>query len=100
MPEEESEKKDYTVQRVPSAVRISGETCPLLDQLAQAPRKVRRLHHHQKGFFRLLRKGVTSREHLDTLFRFRDSVIRSALQKGDDGTGLSGIHTAVLIWRK
>lgn len=96
MAEEKPEKKTYAVSRIPSALRVGGESSPLLDQVAQAPRRVGRMHRHQKAFFRLLRKGVTSREHLDMLLRFRDSVIRSALKRKDGETGLTiavaGVH--------
>lgn len=89
MADEEADRKEYTVQRVPSAIRIGGESCPLLDQVAQAPRRVGRMHRHHKGFFRLLRKGVTSEEHLNTLLQFRDAVVRSTLKKKDEGSGLA-----------
>ena len=78
----------YTGNKVPSAVRIDGESSPLLEQVAQASRRLGRRHRHQKAFFRRLRKGVTSREHLEMHLRFRDSVIRSNLKKAEDGTGL------------
>lgn len=89
MAEEKTQKTIYSVSRIPSAVRVGGESSPLLDQIAHVPRSVGRMHRHQKAFFRLLRKAVTSREHLEMLLRFRDSVMRSALKKKDDGTGLT-----------
>lgn len=88
MADKHTENDDsYVVSRVPSAVQIGGESSPLLDQVAQAPGRVGRMHRRQRAFFRLLRKGVTSREHVEALLSFRDSVIRSALKKEPDGTG-------------
>lgn len=82
------QKMDYTVSKVPSSNRVDTDRSPLLDQLVQASRKIGQRHRHQKAFFRLLRKGLTNRDHLEMLLRFRDSVIRSRLKKEEEGTGL------------